>query len=44
VYQLQNGEYGKPDIFKLEGSTPVTVLPGVSIDWEAMTPYLINEE
>jgi Uma2 family endonuclease len=38
VYQLQNGEYGKPDIFKLEGSTPVTVLPGVSIDWEARRP------
>jgi Uma2 family endonuclease len=44
VYLLQNGEYGKPDIFKLEGSTPVAVLPGVSIDWEAMTPFLINDE
>lgn len=44
VYRLENGEYGKPDIFKLEGSTPVGVLPGVSIDWEAMTPFLINDE
>ena len=44
VYRLQNGEYGKPDIFKLEGITPVAVLPGVSIDWEAMTPFLINDE
>jgi Uma2 family endonuclease len=44
VYRLQNGEYGKPDIFKLEGSTPVAVLPGVSLDWEAMTPFLINDE
>jgi Uma2 family endonuclease len=44
VYRLQNGEYGKPDIFKLEGSSPVTVLPGVSIDWEAMSPFLINDE
>lgn len=44
VYRLQNGEYGKPDIFKLEGSTVVAVVPGLSIDWEAMTPYLIHDE
>lgn len=44
VYRLENGEYGKPDIFKLEGSTSVGVLPGVSIDWEAMSPFLINDE
>ena len=44
VYRLQNGEYGKPDIFKLEGSTAVAVVPGLSIDWEAMTPYLIHDE
>ena len=44
VYLLQNGEYGKPDIFKLEGSIAVAVVPGLSIDWEAMTPYLIHDE
>jgi len=44
VYRLQNGEYGKPDIFKLEGRTPVAVIPGLDIDWEAMTPYLIHDD
>jgi Uma2 family endonuclease len=44
VYRWQNGEYGKPDIFKLEGCTPVAVLPGLSIDWEAMNPYLIHDD
>ena len=44
VYRLQNGEYGKPDIFELQGLTPVGVLPGVSIDWDALAPYLINDE
>lgn len=44
VYRLTNGEYGKPDIFELQGSTAVTVLPGVSIDWDLLKPYLINDE
>lgn len=44
IYRLQQGEYGKPDVFKLEGSTPVGVLTGVSIDWQALAPYLINED
>lgn len=44
VYRLENGEYGKPDIAKLEGQTQVAVLPDVVIDWEAMAPFLINED
>ena len=44
IYRLQNGEYGKPDIFALQGSTPVSVLPDISIDWDALTPYLIDDE
>ncbi|MDD2758692.1 MAG: Uma2 family endonuclease [Methylomonas sp.] len=44
VYRLRDGEYGKPDVYKLEGVTPVGVLPGVSIDWDAMAPYLIDED
>lgn len=44
IYRLQNGEYGKPDIYKLEGETSVGVLSDVSIDWEAVSPYLSSEE
>lgn len=44
IYRLENGEYGKPDIFALQGSTPVLVLPGISIDWEALVPYLNDDE
>jgi Uma2 family endonuclease len=44
IYRLENGEYGKPDIFALQGSTPVSVLPGISIDWEALVPYLNDDE
>jgi Uma2 family endonuclease len=44
IYRLKNGEYGKPDIFVLQGSTPVSVLPDISIDWEALVPYLIDDE
>jgi len=44
IYRLQNGEYGKPDIYTLEGETSVGVLSGVSIDWEAVSPYLSSED
>ncbi len=40
VYRLNDGDYGKPDIAELRGITPVSVLPGVSIDWDLLTPYL----
>lgn len=44
VYRLQNGEYGKPDIYPLQGATPVGVLAGVNIDWDAVAPYLPHED
>ena len=44
IYRLQNGEYGKPDIFELQGTTPVGVLPGVSIDWDVLSPFLNDNE
>jgi Uma2 family endonuclease len=43
VYRLtngDNGEYGKPDTQALEGETPVGVLPGVSIAWDALIARL----
>ncbi len=43
VYRLNDGDFGKPDIAELQGVTPVSVLPGVSIDWDLLTPYLIED-
>jgi Uma2 family endonuclease len=36
VYRLEGAAYGKPDIRPTEGTTPVTCLPGVQIDWEGV--------
>jgi len=44
VYRLEHGEYGKPEICKLEGQTQVGAVPEVVIDWEALAPFLINED
>lgn len=44
IYRLINGEFGKPDIYPLEGQTPVAVLPGVTIDWNELAPYLRDDD
>lgn len=44
IYRLQNGEYGKPDIFELQGSTPVGILPEICIDWNALIPFLSDDD
>lgn len=44
IYRLINGEFGKPDIYPLEGQTPVAVLPGVTIDWNELAPYLSDDD
>ena len=40
VYRLVEGEYGKPDGFDLTGATPVSVLPGVTVAWDALMARL----
>lgn len=44
IYRLVDGEFGKPDIYPLEGQTPVAVLPGVTIDWNELAPYLSDDD
>lgn len=34
VYWLIDGEYGRPDVYELTGSTASRVLPEVAIDWD----------
>jgi Uma2 family endonuclease len=33
IYLLENGAYGKPAVQELDGTTAVTILPQVVIDW-----------
>ncbi|WP_150051282.1 Uma2 family endonuclease [Methylomonas rhizoryzae] len=40
VYLLQNGEYGKPDLYPLEGVTPVGILPEIAIRWDELAARL----
>lgn len=39
-YLLANGEYGKPAVQELAGETPIVVLPGVVIAWDALLERL----
>jgi len=40
IYRLNDGGYGKPEVLPLEGSTPVGVLHGVTIDWSPIIDLL----
>ena len=44
VYVLDNGQYGRPEIHELKDATPVGVLPGVSIAWDALVERLPKPE
>ena len=44
VYVLDNGQYGRPDIYELKDETPIGVLPGVSIAWDALVERLPKPE
>jgi Uma2 family endonuclease len=36
IYRLEAGHYGPAAILKLEGRTPITAVPGVSINWDRL--------
>ncbi len=40
IYRLEAAEYGKPQVQELAGETPVGVLPGVVIAWDALVARL----
>ena len=44
VYALDNGQYGRPDIYELKDETPIGVLPGVVIAWDALIERLPKPE
>lgn len=41
VYRLEQDHFGKADVFELAGGTPVGVLPGVVIVWDALVARLM---
>ena len=44
VYVLDNGQYGRPEIYELKDETPIGVLPGGSIAWDALVARLPKPE
>lgn len=40
LYRLENGRYGRPIALELKGRTPISAIPGVSIDWDRLLPML----
>jgi Uma2 family endonuclease len=38
IYRLEDGVYGRPEIFATEGKTPVLLLTGLEIDWDLVFP------
>jgi Uma2 family endonuclease len=41
IYRLEGGRYGRPTIVELKGQTPLTAVPGVSIDWDRLLSQLV---
>ncbi|HEV2271907.1 MAG TPA: Uma2 family endonuclease [Steroidobacteraceae bacterium] len=40
IYRLEDGRYGRPVVLALQGSTAISAIPGVSIDWGRVTARL----
>lgn len=40
VYRLIDGEYGKPELYELQGETAVSVLPEIVIQWDDLAARL----
>lgn len=34
LYRLEGGRYARPDVLDMKGRTPISVIPGVIIDWD----------
>ncbi len=40
IYHLESGQYGPATTLKMRGHTPITAVPGVSIDWNEVLANL----
>ena len=41
IYRLDDGRYGPPVYQELKGVTPLTTMPGISIDWDRIVARLL---
>ncbi|EXJ14669.1 Uma2 family endonuclease [Imhoffiella purpurea] len=44
IYRLEDGQFGKPEVGELAGETPVGILPGVVVAWDALGERLFPPE
>ena len=44
IYRLDQGQFGKSEVWELGGETAVKVLPGVAIIWDHLLPRLSPAE
>ncbi len=42
IYRLTGNEYGKPELYELQGSTPIAVLDNLMIAWDELAARLPN--
>lgn len=40
IHRLRDGEYGAPELLELASETAVGVLPGVTVNWDALAQRL----
>jgi Uma2 family endonuclease len=40
IYRLEEGHYGRASLLELKGQTPLTAVPGVTIDWDRVLAKL----
>jgi Uma2 family endonuclease len=43
IYTLQDGEFGKPEMFELRGETHVRILPDIIIQWDDLVSRLPDD-
>jgi Uma2 family endonuclease len=43
VYRLTDGAYGSPELYELQGETPVAAVPGVVIRWDDLAARLPSD-
>src|SRR5690242_10963697 len=41
IYHLEAGRYGRPTVLELKGRTPLTAIPGVTVDWDRLLRKLL---
>jgi Uma2 family endonuclease len=41
LYRLEAGHYGRATLLGLKGQTPITVVPGVTIDWDEVLAEIL---